>query len=39
MKRILLALLLATPAFSVMTTHYDPFPKCFPCPVMPPPAL
>jgi len=38
MKRILLALLLAMPAFSVMTTNYDPFPRCFPCPPEPPPA-
>jgi len=39
MKKILLALLLVMPAFSVMTTHYDPFPKCFPCPVAPQPGL
>ncbi len=38
MKRILLALLLAAPAFSVMIQYQDPIPKCFPCPPEPPPA-
>lgn len=31
MKRIILALLLATPAFSIIVPQADPFPKCFPC--------
>jgi hypothetical protein len=38
MKRLLLALLLVAPAFSVIVPHQDPIPKCFPCPPTPPPA-
>ena len=39
MKRFILALLLAAPAFSVVVPiQQDPMPKCFPCPPEPPPA-
>jgi hypothetical protein len=32
MKRFILALLLAAPAFSVVIPQQDPLPKCWPCP-------
>lgn len=31
MKRIILALLLVTPAFSLIVPQADPLPKCWPC--------